>query len=638
MRYIERVLPVARRDGGRAAVPRRGRRRDQCVPPRPPAVADVKGAARMAELLRRTARQAVPGAPQEFRVLLPRRHPGPLAAASSAGSGAACCPRASATSRCAGWRRRSSTRCGDRCAASGRWSAAATSSPRRCSATTASSMFVRDWWPPLDATEVLGWLRDPEMLARVAEGVLQPEDLERAARDALGRRRLLGRGRAAARRAALPASATSRRRCTRRTTRSPISSTRTCPSSPRSPTASSAGPADHDPHRGRHLRPRARRRGAGPDRRCSGGWSAVAGRPRRGRSSATRRSRRGRAPQEARAARDLALYGDERSVGSGRRPRHAHPPERRTTATARRSTATPRRTPSAPASRPTSPTPCGRPVSSRRSGPCPTSRPGGPRWADCCRRGGTVASWSPIARRTEVARWFDGEPAFGEALAGGDAARLVLLGRRGHQGSGVRRDRGGRACRDRGGVADRARHPLRGADAGHPTAGHGLRLSRLGRWLMGPPGRLGAGVPKCFGRCAGPQRIGADARRQDGRVLSVARRVAEDRPHHERRLVRTASARSSFWRATRRFATGKARSPGAVIIGTPLSDERLLRTSELTSGQVLMLGVNAGQGRRPRRQQRQDCACRHLRERSGGESPRPRARCRPGTSPARKRT
>jgi hypothetical protein len=35
---------------------------------------------------------------------------------------------------------------------------------------------------------------------------------------------------------------------------------------------------------------------------------------------------------------------------------------------------------------------------------------------------------------------------------------------------------------------------------------------------------------------------------------------------------------------------------GAVIVGTPLSDERLLRTSELTSGQVLMLGVNAGKG------------------------------------------
>jgi hypothetical protein len=34
---------------------------------------------------------------------------------------------------------------------------------------------------------------------------------------------------------------------------------------------------------------------------------------------------------------------------------------------------------------------------------------------------------------------------------------------------------------------------------------------------------------------------------------------------------------------------------GAVVVGTPLSDERLLRTSELTSGQVLVLAVPTGQ-------------------------------------------
>ena len=32
--------------------------------------------------------------------------------------------------------------------------------------------FALAWWPPLDATDVLGWLRDPEVLARVGEGVL----------------------------------------------------------------------------------------------------------------------------------------------------------------------------------------------------------------------------------------------------------------------------------------------------------------------------------------------------------------------------------------------------------------------------------------------------------------------------------
>ena len=39
-------------------------------------------------------------------------------------------------------------------------------------------VFVRDWWPAYDATEVLSWLRDPEMLARVGDGVLSAEDLE----------------------------------------------------------------------------------------------------------------------------------------------------------------------------------------------------------------------------------------------------------------------------------------------------------------------------------------------------------------------------------------------------------------------------------------------------------------------------
>jgi hypothetical protein len=37
--------------------------------------------------------------------------------------------------------------------------------------------FVRDWWPPLDATEVLRWLGDPDFLGRVGEGVLSADDL-----------------------------------------------------------------------------------------------------------------------------------------------------------------------------------------------------------------------------------------------------------------------------------------------------------------------------------------------------------------------------------------------------------------------------------------------------------------------------
>ncbi|MEZ5096575.1 MAG: hypothetical protein R2731_10910 [Nocardioides sp.] len=36
--------------------------------------------------------------------------------------------------------------------------------------------FAAAWWPPLDAREVLGWLRDPELLARVGDGVISAEE------------------------------------------------------------------------------------------------------------------------------------------------------------------------------------------------------------------------------------------------------------------------------------------------------------------------------------------------------------------------------------------------------------------------------------------------------------------------------
>ena len=36
--------------------------------------------------------------------------------------------------------------------------------------------FAVSWWPPLAAPEVLGWLRDPEFMAKVAEGVISQED------------------------------------------------------------------------------------------------------------------------------------------------------------------------------------------------------------------------------------------------------------------------------------------------------------------------------------------------------------------------------------------------------------------------------------------------------------------------------
>ncbi len=68
MRYIERVLPslgetaVALRSLGEVVEGVRASRHDE------PAVADVKGSARMAELMRRTARQQAPGSPREFRI------------------------------------------------------------------------------------------------------------------------------------------------------------------------------------------------------------------------------------------------------------------------------------------------------------------------------------------------------------------------------------------------------------------------------------------------------------------------------------------------------------------------------------------------------------------------------------------
>jgi hypothetical protein len=37
--------------------------------------------------------------------------------------------------------------------------------------------FALSWWPGVDAGEVLGWLRDPDLLAQVAEGVLSEADV-----------------------------------------------------------------------------------------------------------------------------------------------------------------------------------------------------------------------------------------------------------------------------------------------------------------------------------------------------------------------------------------------------------------------------------------------------------------------------
>ena len=187
-------------------------------------------------------------------------------------------------------------------------------------------------------------------------------------------------------------------------------------------------------------------------RRCSGGWSAGAAARRPGRSSATRRSRRGRCPSEAAAARAAALEGKElhefhlstnyrNSVGDLRVRRGV------------RRAGRPRRRPARP--------PSARPASSRTRSPAsPTSR------RPPARRSPT--SPGRVARHRRH-RGAGRPPLRGQRLAGllararrrrpGRPRRRRLLGRRRrartgrrahrprHQGPGVRRHRRGPARR-----------------------------------------------------------------------------------------------------------------------------------------------------------------------------------------------
>ena len=176
MRYIERVLPslgetaVALRSLGEVVDGVKGTRHDE------PAVAQVKGSAQMAELLRRTARQAVPGAPTEFRVfyrddviVLGSRDLSRLRRQLlGQGRRNRQTPRVASTLLDAMWRQVRGERGRDR----GKEDFVATM------LTDASFReFALSWWPALDAVGVLGWLRDPDLLAVVAEGVLSDEDV-----------------------------------------------------------------------------------------------------------------------------------------------------------------------------------------------------------------------------------------------------------------------------------------------------------------------------------------------------------------------------------------------------------------------------------------------------------------------------
>ena len=175
MRYIERVLPslgetaVALRSLGEVVDGVRAARHDE------PAVADIKGSERMAELLRRTARQQAPGSPREFSVFWRddriRLDAGTLGRVRrklmSQGRRNRQLSRVAPALLDAMWRQVRGERGRER----GReyFDAEMLSSQ-------AFVDFAVSWWPPLDAMTVLAWLRDPEVLARAGDGVLSDED------------------------------------------------------------------------------------------------------------------------------------------------------------------------------------------------------------------------------------------------------------------------------------------------------------------------------------------------------------------------------------------------------------------------------------------------------------------------------
>ena len=175
MRYIERVLPslgetaVALRSLGEVVDGLRTVRHDD------PSVADVKGSGRMAELMRRAARQAVPGSPREFRIfyrddnivldrqVLARIRRQLL----TQGRRNRLVPRVASALLDAMWRQVRGERGRER----GR-----EAFDDEMLGNDAFVQFAVDWWPPLDAATVLTWLRDADFLARVGDGVVSHED------------------------------------------------------------------------------------------------------------------------------------------------------------------------------------------------------------------------------------------------------------------------------------------------------------------------------------------------------------------------------------------------------------------------------------------------------------------------------
>jgi DNA helicase IV len=177
MRYIERVLPslgetsVALRSIGEVVDGVHGTRHDD------PRAAEVKGSRRMLTALRRAARDAVPGGPEEFRVFYRddvlelsardlrtlRRHLlGPQRRNHAL-------DRVPAVLLDALW---SKVR-GERALARGK-----NEFVDEVGSGSAFASFVKAWWPPLDAVEVWRWLADPERLHRYGHGVLSARDVD----------------------------------------------------------------------------------------------------------------------------------------------------------------------------------------------------------------------------------------------------------------------------------------------------------------------------------------------------------------------------------------------------------------------------------------------------------------------------
>lgn len=175
MRYIERVLPslgetaVALRSLGEVVGGVRANRHDE------PQVADVKGSARMAEVLRRTARQQAPGSPAEFsifwrdnKIVLDRGVLGRVRRQlMSQGLRNRQLSRVPRTLLDAMWRQVRSERGRDL----GR-----EFFDDDMLDNAGFVEFASAWWPPLSAVDVFAWLRDPELLARVGDGILDAEE------------------------------------------------------------------------------------------------------------------------------------------------------------------------------------------------------------------------------------------------------------------------------------------------------------------------------------------------------------------------------------------------------------------------------------------------------------------------------